>query len=131
MFDGSKCENLKIDDVTEYYESFGKKLHKRKKCKSFKVLLSSKLDIEYCDKRLLNPKTTTPFKRITEHKDIIAVILQFSDGSKEEIEVAWCENSDVSNKYQNTRIDDNGDLYIVVSEEEYLRNICSFNFLNK
>lgn len=131
VFDGKECKNIKIDEITESYDSFANSFRKRKKCKYFKALLNSKLDVEYLDKRLLDPKTTSPFKRMTEHKDIVVVMLYFNDGSGEGIEIDWCEGSEDVNKYQITYVNEDGDLYIEISEEAYLRNICSFNFLSK
>lgn len=61
-----------------------------------------------------------PFERLMRYKDIVAVEVNFKDGSSECIYVNWeSDLDDYTNKNQSVAINKKtGDLYIVISEKE-------------
>lgn len=73
----------------------------------------------------------TPFQRLQEHLDIVAININYTNGDKEYIYAPWGGNSDYVNEYQTIAIHkDTGDMYIAVSEkhkvEEYFEYYLKF-----
>ncbi|MED3792503.1 hypothetical protein P4571_08600 [Niallia alba] len=61
----------------------------------------------------------TPFERLLQHKDIVAIDINYEDGTNEYIYVKWKGESDYTNEIETVKMNDHtGDLYIVISENE-------------
>lgn len=59
-----------------------------------------------------------PFKRLTYHKDIVSISLNYDDETKEEIYVPYEEVAGGNNLFQSSFIDEEGSLHILSSETE-------------
>lgn len=60
-----------------------------------------------------------PFERLMCHEDITAIDINYQDNTNEYISVKWGGNSDYTNIYQTSAMNQyTGDLYIVISKKE-------------
>ena len=68
-----------------------------------------------------------PIQRIHDHKDIVSVHIHFSDGIEKHIYVKWDGESEYENKYQDTHINNFGDLFIVVDKDKKVKDIFNLD----
>ncbi len=59
----------------------------------------------------------TLFNRITQHKDIVSVIIKHNDGTEIMYDVDWGGETDEENNYQKSYIDKDGMLVVVVEAQ--------------
>lgn len=61
---------------------------------------------------------TSPFKRVMKYSDITSFVINYEDGSEEQLHVDWCESDEYVNRFQSNEIASNGDLLVVVSRNK-------------
>jgi len=64
-----------------------------------------------------------PVQRIHDHKDIVSVHIHFSDGIEKHIYLEWDGESGYENKYQDTYINNFGDLFIVAGMNKKIEDV--------
>lgn len=60
------------------------------------------------------------FDRLTNHQDVLVVVLNYGLPTQEEYEVDWNMDNEYSNSHQTTKIDKHGNLELIIAKDSSL-----------
>lgn len=71
-----------------------------------------------------------PIDRLVKHKDITQIYIAYEGNTSDRFYVKWHDNDEHDNRYQNNKLNNFGDLYIVISEDKGIDDFYEDELIN-
>ena len=117
IFNKEDIDIMFITDITEYI--YGDEV--RKQCQHVFMKIKSEANVLY--PQLGTSDEVKKFDRLTEYADITSIEFHYADGTMDICAVPWNDNDEYINRYQQTFIDNNGNLYISIDKKQGIKGI--------
>lgn len=117
IFNKEDIDIMYITDITEYI--YGDEIHKQ--CQHVFIKIKSEANVLY--PQLGTSDEIKKFDRLTEYADITSIEFHYVDGTMDICAVPWNDNDEYINRYQQTFIDDNGNLYISIDKKQSIKDV--------
>lgn len=138
------CEVVKVDRKfigdfhlgeinTSISRNASNSISKKVSCEEFIIQINRDMNKEEHNQYTFSQidQKTNPIKRLMKFQDITAVEITYKDDSSEIIYIKWHLEDENNNRFQKSKLNNFGDLYIVISENQEFEDVYGDEFNNE